>query len=77
MRVMKCSVELGGQPTKINMYVIMLGSYDILISMDYLEEHWSIINCKHNIISYITKGGARQQIQGIESPITLRHTSIK
>ena len=26
--------------------MLPLGSYDILIGMDWLEKHWSVINCK-------------------------------
>lgn len=29
--------------------VLPLGSYDVLIGMDWLEKHWSLVNCKQRL----------------------------
>ena len=37
-------IVLENHPIKTNLNVLPLGSYDILIRMDWLEKHWSLIN---------------------------------
>jgi hypothetical protein len=43
---MGCTLNLGDFITKANLYVMILGSYDIMIGMDWLESHEAILNCK-------------------------------
>jgi hypothetical protein len=45
-KVTGCSLNLGDFVTKDNMYIMILGSYDIVIGMDWLESHEAILNCK-------------------------------
>ena len=40
-----CEFSLGGQNTKIELNILLLGSYDIIIGMDWLERHKSILHC--------------------------------
>jgi hypothetical protein len=44
-KVMDCSINLGYFVMKV-IYVMILGSYDIVIGMDWLELHDVILNCK-------------------------------
>ena len=43
---MGCALNLGDFVTRTNLYVTILGSYDVVISMDWLESHEAILNCK-------------------------------
>ena len=45
-KVTDYSLNLGYFVTKANLYVPILGSYDIMIGMDWLESHKAILNCK-------------------------------
>jgi hypothetical protein len=45
-KVMGCSLNLGEFVTRANLYVTILGSYDVVIGMDWLESHEAILNCK-------------------------------
>jgi hypothetical protein len=36
---------------KVDLYVTVLGSYDIMIGMDWLELHDAILNCKMKQLS--------------------------
>jgi hypothetical protein len=45
-KVMDCRINLGDFVTKVNIYVMILGSYDIMISLEWLESHDVILNCK-------------------------------
>jgi hypothetical protein len=45
-KVMGCILNLGEFVTRANLYVTILGSYDVMIGMDWLESHEAILNCK-------------------------------
>ena len=55
-----------------NLNVLPLGSYDVLIGMDWLEKHWSLVNCKTKTINYRNEFGERLEIQGIKRPMQIR-----
>eukprot|EP00253_Pinus_taeda_P015084 PITA_15084 len=42
-KISNCSFSIDGQPITTDLNVLPLGSYDILIGMDWLEKHWSLI----------------------------------
>jgi len=41
---------------------MILGSYDIVISMDWLESHEAILNCKMKQLSLVDDEGERRVI---------------
>ena len=45
-KVTGCALNLGEFVTRANLYVTILGSYDVVIGMDWLESHEAILNCK-------------------------------
>jgi hypothetical protein len=45
-KVTRCALNLGEFVTRVSLYVTILGSYDIVIGMDWLETHDAILNCK-------------------------------
>jgi hypothetical protein len=45
-KVTGCSLNLGEFVTMANLYVMILGSYDVVIGMDWLESHEAILKCK-------------------------------
>eukprot|EP00253_Pinus_taeda_P003334 PITA_03334 len=65
-------VKLVDQPIMADLKVLLLGSYDVIIGMDWLEKHWSLINCKDKTINYMDEYGLRQKIQGILRPLKIR-----
>ena len=70
-KVPNCSLEIGNQHINVEMNVLPLGSYDLLFGMDWLEEHWSLVNCKEKSISYLATDGSRQEIQRIRKSMKL------
>ena len=50
-KITDCILNLGYFVTKVDIYVTILGSYDIVISMDWLESHDAILNCKTKRLS--------------------------
>ena len=45
-KVTGCILNLGEFFTRDNLYVMILGSYDVVIGMDWLKSHEAILNCK-------------------------------
>jgi hypothetical protein len=45
--VRRCSISLNGMNTSTNLNAIPLGSYDVLIWMDWLDKHHVVLDC-HN-----------------------------
>eukprot|EP00253_Pinus_taeda_P020750 PITA_20750 len=71
-KVSSCPLKIVGQTVTTELNVLPLGSYDVLIGMDWLEKWWSVINCKMKIISYQDELGDQQEIQGILKPVQVR-----
>jgi hypothetical protein len=63
-KVMGCTLNLGEFVTKVILYVMILGSYDVVISMDCLESHAVILNCKTKQLSLVDDEGKRRMIVG-------------
>eukprot|EP00253_Pinus_taeda_P008656 PITA_08656 len=71
-KVVNSSLKIAGQSIRADINVLPLGCYDILIGMDWLERHWSLVNCKTKTIYYRDKEGSRKEIQGIKWPVHVR-----
>jgi hypothetical protein len=52
-KVNDCKINLGEFVASVNLFVTTLGSYDIVIGMDWLESYDMILNCKMKILSGI------------------------
>ena len=57
------------------MYVTILGSYDVVIGMDWLETHEAILNCKTKWLSLVNDEGQRCVIVGQNQGVSLRFIS--
>jgi hypothetical protein len=40
-----CSISLNGVNTSTNLNIIPLGSYDVVIGMDWLDKHHVVLDC--------------------------------
>jgi hypothetical protein len=74
-KVTCCSLNLGYVFTRANMYVRILGSYDVMIDMDMLESHEAILNYKMKWLSLVDDGGQRCVIVGQNQGVSLRFIS--
>jgi hypothetical protein len=52
-----------------------LGSYDLIIGMDWLEKHKLIIICYENSLMYRDEKNTVRTIKGIRSPVSVRQKS--
>eukprot|EP00253_Pinus_taeda_P009984 PITA_09984 len=71
-KIKDCSFTIVGQTVTADLNVLPLGSYDILIGMDWLEKHWSLVDCKTKIIYFRDPLGNKQEMQGIKRPVQVR-----
>eukprot|EP00253_Pinus_taeda_P034889 PITA_34889 len=74
-KINNCFLSIVGRPITVDLNVLPLGSYDILIGIDWLEKHWSLVNCKTKTIYYKDDLGQQQELQGIKHPVQIRPIS--
>jgi hypothetical protein len=74
-KVTGCVLNLGKFITRANLYVTILGSYDVVIGMDWLESHEAILNCKTKRLSLVDDEGQRSVIVGWNQGVSLRFIS--
>jgi hypothetical protein len=58
--------------TRTNLYVTILGSYDNMIGMHWLELHEAILNCKMKWLNFVDDEGQRRVIVGLNQGVSLR-----
>jgi hypothetical protein len=64
-------VNMKGVSTKADLNAILLGSYDCLIGMDWLDKHHVVLDCYNKSFAYLDEEGNSRKIQ-----VILRHISI-
>ena len=74
--VKNCRLSLNDMDTSINLNIFSLASYDILIDMDWLESHNSIIDCFHKSLGCRDEEGKYYIVKGIYRPICTRQISV-
>jgi hypothetical protein len=74
-KVTVCILNLGEFFTRANLYIIILGSYNIVIGMDWLESHEAILSHKTKWLSLVDDEGKRCMIVGWNQGVSLRFIS--
>ncbi|KAJ0640579.1 putative transcription factor interactor and regulator CCHC(Zn) family [Helianthus annuus] len=62
-----CSIVLAGQTFSIDLIPIVLGSFDIVIGMDWLSQHHAEILCKEKVIRIPCSSQEPLEVQGDKS----------
>ena len=73
--VENCDLMMDQFETQVKLNVLPLGSYDILIGMDWLEKHQVILNCFQKNFTFLNKEEKRTIVIGIPSKISIRQIS--
>jgi hypothetical protein len=68
----ECELSIDGQSTKLDMNILPLGSYDLIIGMDWLEKHKVILNYYENSLIYKDEYNIVRMIQEIMKPVSAR-----
>jgi hypothetical protein len=70
-----CSISLNGVNTSIDLNIITLGSYDILIGMDWLDKHHAVLHCHNKKFTCLDGNGKHSTLKGVPRPISIREIS--
>ena len=68
-------MDLNGLKTATDMNVLPLGSYHVLIEMDWLESHHVILDYRDKVISCLNDDGQQVEVKGVPRPVSLRQIS--
>ena len=67
--VKECEVDLNGFLTKVNLNILPLGSYNILIGVEWLKQHHVMVDCLHKCILCTDGQGNQVKVQGIPKKV--------
>ena len=70
--VKNCAVTVDQFKTFVKLNVLPLGSYDILIGMDWLEKHRVVLNCFDKTFTCINNDGKLISVKGIPRKTVVR-----
>jgi hypothetical protein len=73
--VKSCPMDMKGLSTKVELNILLLGSYDCLIGMDWLDQHHPLLDCHKKEFTCLDEEGNRKIVQGIPRVITVREVS--
>jgi hypothetical protein len=68
-----CTMNLNGLNTNVELNIILLGSYDCLIGMDWLDQH--VLDYYKKSFTCLDEEGNLMTIQGIPRAVTSREIS--
>ena len=71
-----CRPSFNEIDTSVILNTLPLGSYHILIEVDWLESHKTIIDCLHKSFNYVDEEGKYHTIKGIYRPISTQKISM-
>jgi hypothetical protein len=67
--------NLDGQNIKTNLNILPLGSYDMIIRMDWLERHKAVLDCYTKTLNYKDDCDTTRTTQGIPKPVSVRQVT--
>jgi hypothetical protein len=70
-----CLVDLGVCTTRLKVYVTALGTYDLIIGMDWLEAHRAMVDCFTKRVLCVDDEGRPVEIHGVRRKVSLRFIS--
>ena len=73
--VEKCPLVMNGLITYVDLNVLLLGSYDVLIVMDWLESHRVKLDCYNKTFECMDEEGNPVVVKGIPKVISVRQVS--
>jgi hypothetical protein len=69
------SISLNGVNTCIDLNIIPLGSYDIMIGIDWLDKHHVVLDCHNKTFTCLDGNGKQRTVKGVPRPISIREIS--
>ena len=66
---------MNGLNTIAYLNIIPLGSYDVLIRMDWLDTHHAVLDCYNKTFTCLNEKGKKEMVKEIPRPISIRKLS--
>ena len=66
--VRACAVELNGMPTTMHLNVLPLGSYNMILGMDWMYLHITKVDFYDKAIDFLDDNGEKIILQGKKKP---------
>lgn len=73
--VKNCQLNMNRFQTEADWNILPLGAYDLLIHMDWLEQHHVKWDCLNKTFTCTNKQGNEKKVQGIPKKVSIRHIS--
>lgn len=73
--VIGCSINMNRVNDNVDLNIIPLGSYDILIGMDWLENHHVVLDFHNKTFTCLDEEGKKSIVKGVPTPISIRDIS--
>ena len=70
--IANCKISIHDHVTRINLNFFPLGSYDMIIGMDWLEKYKVILNCFDKTFTYVAEDKIFRKVNGFSTPVSLR-----
>ena len=70
--IRSCVLNLGTFTTIVDLCGLPLGSYDIVLGMDWLASHQENINFHHKVVQCVDDTGGQVELLGVLGPVSLR-----
>ena len=70
-----CSIIINGVNTNVDLNIIPLGSYDILIGIDWLDKRYIVLDCDSKTFIFLDEEGKHSTMKGVPRPISIRDIS--
>ena len=69
--VKSCLMDMNEMSTKADLNILLLGSYDSVIGMDWLDQHHDVLNCHNKAFTFLNEEGNPITVQGIPRAVTI------
>ena len=73
--VKECALEMSDFTTTVKLNVLPLGSYDLLIGMDWLEQHRVVLNCFDKTFTCVNNNEPPVTVKGVPRKTVIRQIS--
>jgi hypothetical protein len=73
--VKSCPMDMNGLSTKADLNILLLGLYEFLIGMDWLDQHHDVLDCHKKEFTFLNEEGNPRTVQGILREVTVLEIS--
>ena len=73
--VQSCQMQIGDMSTRTDLRITPLGSYDVVLGMDWLYAHSTKMDCRQKRVECVDDDSISREIFEVKRPVSLRMIS--